>query len=62
MSQNQIIADTGFWVALANNKDKHHSLSKKVLSTLLLKINYQLFCDGGNLSFIVARNWRRSAN
>jgi len=29
MSQNQIIADTGFWVSLANNKDKHHQLAKK---------------------------------
>ena len=29
MSQNLIIADTGFWVALANRKDKHHSLAKK---------------------------------
>lgn len=29
MSQNKIIADTGFWVSLANNKDKHHLLAKK---------------------------------
>jgi len=29
MSQNQIIADTGFWVALANEKDQYHSLAKK---------------------------------
>ncbi len=29
MSQNQIIADTGFWVALANDKDKYHAQAKK---------------------------------
>ncbi len=26
---NQIIADTGFWVSLANRKDKYHPLAKK---------------------------------
>ncbi|NOQ37144.1 MAG: PIN domain-containing protein [Methylococcaceae bacterium] len=26
---NKIIADTGFWVALANHKDKYHSQAKK---------------------------------
>lgn len=29
MSQHQIIADTGFWVALANDKDQYHTLAKK---------------------------------
>jgi uncharacterized protein len=29
MSQYQIIADTGFWVALANDKDQYHTLAKK---------------------------------
>jgi predicted nucleic acid-binding protein len=28
MNKNQIIADTGFWVALANRKDKYHQLAK----------------------------------
>jgi predicted nucleic acid-binding protein len=29
MKQNLIIADTGFWVALANQKDKHHTQAKQ---------------------------------
>lgn len=29
MNKNQIIVDTGYWVALANVKDKYHSLAKK---------------------------------
>ncbi len=29
-----IIADTGFWVALANTKDKHHEASKRQLFRL----------------------------
>lgn len=26
-----IIVDTGFWVALLDNKDKYHSVTKKAL-------------------------------
>jgi predicted nucleic acid-binding protein len=29
-----IIADTGFWVALANRGDRHHELAEKRLSEL----------------------------
>lgn len=29
MNKNLIIADTGFWLALANNKDKYHQSVKK---------------------------------
>jgi predicted nucleic acid-binding protein len=29
-----IIADTGFWLALANARDRHHELARRVLSTL----------------------------
>lgn len=29
-----IIADTGFWLALANRRDTHHLRAQKVLSTL----------------------------
>lgn len=29
-----IIADTGFWVALANRRDRHHELAKARLSEL----------------------------
>jgi len=29
-----IIADTGFWLALANKNDRYHNKSKEVLSTL----------------------------
>jgi len=29
-----IIADTGFWLALANRKDHHHSRARKVLTSL----------------------------
>lgn len=31
---NMIIADTGFWLALANRNDKHHEQAKAVLNTL----------------------------
>lgn len=29
---NSLIVDSGFWVALANKKDKHHLLAKQALS------------------------------
>jgi uncharacterized protein len=29
-----IIADTGFWLALANARDRHHEVARRVLSTL----------------------------
>jgi predicted nucleic acid-binding protein len=29
-----ILADTGFWLALANRKDRHHKRSMKALATL----------------------------
>jgi uncharacterized protein len=29
-----IIADTGFWLALANRKDHHHGRARKVLASL----------------------------
>ncbi len=29
-----IIADTGFWIALANRKDRHHSRAKAWLATI----------------------------
>jgi len=29
-----IIADTGFWLALANVRDRHHGLARKALSSL----------------------------
>lgn len=32
--KNTIIADTGFWLALANAKDKHHIPAKKALVAL----------------------------
>jgi uncharacterized protein len=29
-----ILTDTGFWVALANRRDRHHALAKKRLATI----------------------------
>ncbi|MGI0483417.1 type II toxin-antitoxin system VapC family toxin [Geminocystis sp. CENA526] len=46
-----IIADTGFFVALANNKDKFHQIAKQKISTLKEKliITYPIIVEASYL-------------
>ncbi|MEM1370544.1 MAG: hypothetical protein AAGG02_21615 [Cyanobacteria bacterium P01_H01_bin.15] len=57
-----IIADTGFWVALANTRDYHHDRSRNILTQLdeplvstwpVITETTYLLSIGGQASYIV---------
>ena len=48
LPQNSIIADSGFWVALANRKDKHHQAAVESLvryESLLFIVTYPVITE-----------------
>ena len=48
-----IIADTGFWIALADKKDKHHQQADAFAKTTAERLITTLSRDNGGLSYCI---------